>query len=167
MQQSGQLVRVLSSREIISDVCLRRLINEANAVFGPGRIGCLVSLGTGLPPKVALGHPTLCGLLKFTGSLVAIATGGEDVHTSLAKRPKDRIVSGDKWYWRFNLGERLLATEADGVTMGNEVIFGPAKIGKLDDWRGMGDLVKMTAKYVGEAKNDIEECAVQLKSLKP
>lgn len=120
-----------------------------------------------MPPKVTLGHPTLLGLPKFATSLVSIATNGETVHTDLKGRSKEFGEPEEKGYWRFNLGKKLMdePETAGGVKRGDEVLFGPTEIGKLDDWRNMPDLVAKTIDYLGQVEGDVQACANRLRKL--
>lgn len=77
--------------------------------FGEARpIGCLVTIGTGIPPDINLEVPNILGAIDFvTNGLAAIATSCERTHNTIQPIIGALSLRGEHKYCRFNVREKV------------------------------------------------------------
>ncbi|KAG7094147.1 hypothetical protein E1B28_007759 [Marasmius oreades] len=141
------------------------LIADIPAVFGKDRtIGCLLSLGTGIPPEMQFGTG-----LSSVKDFVSIATNSERAHLQVMKFSSILPRSGDEKYWRFNLSKQLSDKDWVGKTV--KGWFGSTKdekltyediMVKMDDWEGIEMIRTLTDEWLKRETKGLTDCAQRL-----
>ncbi|CAL1697997.1 unnamed protein product [Somion occarium] len=144
------------------------LMLESKLVFGKARkIGCLVSIGTGTPPKPDLGNEKrpFKAMFKLFDAAIAIATSSDRAHDDITGLINGGFLPKDAYY-RFNV-------DISALEPLNEVVHGLAegrnnskveKVVKLDKWKMMGFLEQQTSEYLkkGDVVERLRACAMKL-----
>ncbi|KAH6902475.1 acyl transferase/acyl hydrolase/lysophospholipase [Coprinopsis sp. MPI-PUGE-AT-0042] len=144
------------------------LISELPALYGKGfNIGCIVSLGTGIPPKLKLGS----GIMS-TRDFIAIATNSEVPHNQLRRSATLLPRQDEEKYWRLNMSKAM--SEHDWVEKIVSTWLGFKKevkkmtyediMVKMDDWEALEMIRELTDKWLehDETKKLIHECAARI-----
>jgi len=118
---------------------VRSLMDECANLWPSRNIGCIVSIGTGIPPSKDVGR-TLSPLFD---SLKALATETEKTAREFSHEMRRTYGANQKIYYRFNVREGL----------GN--------IG-LEEWKHFDRIRVATRDYLDEVRSQIDDCASQL-----
>jgi predicted acylesterase/phospholipase RssA len=145
-----------------------RLIAELPALYGKGfNIGCIVSLGTGIPPKLKLGS----GIMS-TRDFIAIATNSEVPHNQLRRSATLLPRQDEEKYWRLNMSKAM--SEHDWVEKIVSTWLGLKKevkkmtyediMVKMDDWEAIDMIRELTDKWLEhtDTKKLLNECAARI-----
>ncbi|KAH6893795.1 acyl transferase/acyl hydrolase/lysophospholipase [Coprinopsis sp. MPI-PUGE-AT-0042] len=144
------------------------LLSELRAVYSKGfTIGCVVSIGTGIPPKLKLGS----GLMS-TKDFIAIMANSETVHNTANSITTMYPQAYEEKYWRFNMSKA--ASEQDWVEKVVSEYWGLRKtvekkayediMVSMDDWEAIGMIRALTNKWLdhNDTKEQIQECAKRI-----
>jgi len=143
------------------------LIADVPAVFGKDRtIGCLLSLGTGVPPDLKLGTG-----LSSVPQFINIASNSERAHYQVSSFASILPQPGDDKYWRFNLSKQLsnkdwvitIASGKGGATKEKRLVYEEIMV-KMDDWQSIGLIQQLTDKWLDleSVDKDLANCARKL-----
>lgn len=157
-------------------VLLCSVVKEAQDCFGYAvRIGCLLSVGTGIDSRVVLPDLTLSNSVGFAKGLAAIATSCERTHHAVEGLSRGFQRTGDDKYFRFNMGTFLSAAwhQKTGAIAWLKRRFVDQrewrddnweKLIGLDDWEGMVKFGEATAEYMDLAEQQARAtiCAARL-----
>ncbi|KAI9780998.1 MAG: hypothetical protein M1839_006437 [Geoglossum umbratile] len=111
---------------------IRALMDEASHIWPPReghKIGCIVSVGTGVPSLMPVGD----SLVPILEALKAIATDTEDAAQEFADKMAHRSGPGEPGYFRFNVEHRLQSVG-------------------LEEWRSMSQVKVATNNYLQKVK---------------
>uniref|UniRef100_A0A0W0FFI5 PNPLA domain-containing protein n=1 Tax=Moniliophthora roreri TaxID=221103 RepID=A0A0W0FFI5_MONRR len=142
------------------------LISELPAVYGKNfGIGCLLSLGTGIPPELKLGTG-----LSSVPEFIQIATNSEVPHKQLERSASILPRQGEDKYWRFNMSKQM--SQQDWVIKVVESWLGlkkeEKKMGyqdimvKMDDWEAIPMIRELTDKWLQRESQTLLVCARRL-----
>ena len=98
----------LVERFLIAIDTLTSVVTEAAKCFGNLRpIGCLLSIGTGIPPQQALGQVSATGFASFVKGIIASATECEATHKQVETLTRTYLPDpkDEAKYFRFNYGQ--------------------------------------------------------------
>ncbi|QRV93310.1 patatin-like phospholipase protein [Ceratobasidium sp. AG-Ba] len=137
-------------------------IIEGRATFGQARnIGCTLSIGTGVPPDMALSNNSgVSGapfnLWNLVETLMSLATNSQLTHLQTQELSKMKGFAGD--YYRFNA--KVDFPREDDPKFRDKMIG-------LDDVASLPKFKEMTFKYLGkpEVQESIKACAEVLNRL--
>ena len=143
-----------------------RLIAELPGIYGRNfTIGCLVSLGTGIPPEVKLGTG-----LTSVKDFIAIATNSEVPHNQLRRSAELFPRAFEPKYWRFNMSKKM--SEEDWVEKivkgwfsdSTEKLTYKDIMVKMDDWSAIGMIRELTDKWLEHAEviKSVDSCAEKI-----
>ncbi|KAJ3537702.1 hypothetical protein NMY22_g5481 [Coprinellus aureogranulatus] len=142
------------------------LIAELPAIYGKHfTIGCLVSLGTGIPPEIKLGTG-----LTSVRDFIAIATNSEVPHNQLKRSATLFPLVNEPKYWRFNMSKKM--SDEDWVEKIVNGWFGKYTekltykdiMVKMDDWTAIEMIRQLTDKWLEHADviKTIDSCAARI-----
>ncbi|KIK65149.1 hypothetical protein GYMLUDRAFT_258629 [Collybiopsis luxurians FD-317 M1] len=128
------------------------LISELPTLYGQNfSIGCLVSIGTGIPPSMQVGTG-----LASVNDFIAIATNGEMAHWQALTLSEMLPLRNDLKYWRFNMS--MQESEPDyvievvskwwGLKKEKKRLSYPDIMTKMDDWKAIGAIRELTDKWL-------------------
>ncbi|KAG8999262.1 hypothetical protein FRB94_006350 [Tulasnella sp. JGI-2019a] len=157
------------------------LLTEARLTFRAARpIGCILSLGTGMPTGIRLPEAKLSAAEGFLQGIIAAATGCERAHQEVKVMAPGFPLSEDEGkYWRFNVKTSQLP-EKGPVQKTEDAIKDWFKgiIGKpvdqilpidllltLDDYKNMDRFVEWTDMWLQGQAGDVAKCAMRLHSI--
>jgi len=164
---------------------LLRLMGEARLHFGFARpFGCLVTVGTGMEPNISLPAEgtnvfnNITGTAEIVKAMYQLATTGE--HANQQAQP----LCEKGTYFRFNLGEKIAEKRwvekvdppfyKSWFGLGETKYvdhFTPENWAKvtidLADYKKMGDLVRLTEKYIQSEDARIGVCAGKIPPKRP
>ncbi|KAK7434582.1 hypothetical protein VKT23_020118 [Stygiomarasmius scandens] len=147
------------------------LLGEARSVYGKAcTLGCVISLGTGIPPDLKLDT----GLFSIR-DFVNVATNSEIAHRQF-KGFSDILplpdVADSKKYWRFNMSKQL--SDKDWVVKETKRWYGKEKetVGyekvmvEMDDYASIGLIQELTDLWLDKeaTKKDLKACVNKLTS---
>ncbi|KAI0076887.1 FabD/lysophospholipase-like protein [Panus rudis PR-1116 ss-1] len=128
------------------------IYTEARTVFGWNRpVDCLLSLGTGVPPKMNLGKGGVFDMKQLVNGIISTLTCSETAHELFVH---GRNLPVDSVYFRFNAGKMYRTGEGDSRDS-----FDWEKLLELDDWSRMNDFVKLTEQYLADQRDRLGTCA--------
>jgi hypothetical protein len=148
---------------------MNRLIADIPAVYSKTReIGCLVSLGTGIPPNLKLGT----GRVEFISDIICIATNSDRAHYQVEKFSPMLPRSGNEKYWRFNLSKELsdhdkvikITKGFLGGTNKEELTYDDVMV-KMDSWDEIPLIRELTDNWLSREDTKggtLETCARRL-----
>jgi predicted acylesterase/phospholipase RssA len=137
-------------------------VTEGMVAFGKARrIGCVLSIGTGMSPNRSLRDNEGIGgnvrsIMNLGTSLLKMATNSELTHLKVEAMNKTKRLADQ--YFRFSAGI--------GIPSADEPDWEKTMI-KLDDAGGMPKFKKMTEEYLrgAQVNEQILDCAKQLNAL--
>jgi hypothetical protein len=118
------------------------MMDEASHIWPPHegrRIGCIVSIGTGVPSLKPVGD----SLVPVLEALKAIATDTEDIAQQFADELAHHNGPEEPAYFRFNVEHGLENVE-------------------LEEWKSMGQVKITTNNYLQKIKGDMDRCAAAI-----
>jgi hypothetical protein len=118
---------------------VRSLMDECANLWPSRKIGCILSIGTGVPPSVDVGR-TLKPILKV---LKSMATETEKTARQFGHEMRRTYGANQKVYYRFNVQQGL------------------EKIG-LEEWKHNDTVQVATRDYLDEERGQVDACASQL-----
>ena len=118
---------------------IRALIEEKSQIWPDSQIGCIVSVGTGMPVSGDFGK-TIKPLLD---KIREMATDTEKVAREFEKEMKHKYGNEQKVYFRFNVKQGL------------------EQVG-LEEWKEMERITVATQDYINSNWGWIEACATQI-----
>ncbi|KIK65151.1 hypothetical protein GYMLUDRAFT_71037 [Collybiopsis luxurians FD-317 M1] len=132
------------------------LMSELPTLYGQNfSIGCLVSIGTGIPASMQVRTG-----IASVNDFVAIATNSEMAHQQAIRLSQMLPLRDDHKYWRFNMSKKM--SEQDWVVQIVTAWFGLKKeekhltyadiMTKMDDWTAIGMIRELTDKWLSCAK---------------
>ncbi|KAJ6553081.1 acyl transferase/acyl hydrolase/lysophospholipase, partial [Mycena capillaripes] len=135
------------------------LIREARQCFGVARsFQCILSIGTGMVPKEALGKVTVTESKSFIQGLLAISTSCEKGHQTLETFAPFLPNPQEDKYHRFNFGVWLGKGgkikfvkpwyNVNPWSKGTQVEDDWDETIGMDDWAKMGEYVKQTGEWL-------------------
>ena len=119
---------------------IRALVDEAKQLWPDRKIGCIVSIGTGVIPVGDMGK-TLKPLVEY---LAREATNTQKVHQAFLQDIEHQYGHGQNVYFRFNVPRGL------------------EKVG-LEEWKELDRTKIVTEKYLDDVWGDIQNCVSQLR----
>jgi hypothetical protein len=123
----------------------KALLDEAGHLWHDKRdLGCVVSIGTGVPPMVNVGR----NLKSLMETLAAMATETHNAAVEVEAKMVDTYGPDQRVYHRFN------------VERGLENI-------RLEEWKEFGAITVATQAYIRDHRHRVEACVESLASPRP
>lgn len=123
-----------------------RLLAEASEVYGYNRpVGCIVSLGTGVP--VDLKYSYSIGTTA-AANIIAMLTNSERAHYFAGPLAKARVSPGIDKYVRLNLSKALSDEAQRGKQQPKGAKDYEKMIEKMEDWEGIPRIRQLTDEWL-------------------
>ncbi|KAG8999253.1 hypothetical protein FRB94_006341 [Tulasnella sp. JGI-2019a] len=151
-----------------------QLYTESRLTFGTARpIGCILSIGTGIPPGTYISDPKFTKLTSFVSAITTAATDCEVKHENMQNiAPVFPLLGDEEKYWRFNVTTSKLPDKSilEGAASWVKGLFVSKTLPvdlilKLDDYKNMQRFVDWTDIWLKTQTGDITKCAGRLHNL--